>query len=191
VEMRGNFLLSPEILGYQLSHLVRACLRDSVPANPAFSDQRISSTAGRLASRCWRSICACVESLGTRPHLSESANCYITHSGHLRWDNGSSNGHRRDHSKASPSHQRDRLRFDVAGSHFPDTLGNAAARNARWGNRHDADRPMYAWALSALVGGLTAGAGLLLRRFSKQSTIPYGPFLVVGTIATLAIRGTP
>ena len=50
---------------------------------------------------------------------------------------------------------------------------------------------MYAWTISALAGGLTAGAGLLLRRVSKQSTIPYGPFLVVGTIVTLAIRGTP
>ena len=50
---------------------------------------------------------------------------------------------------------------------------------------------IYAWTISALAGGLTAGAGLLLRRVSKQSTIPYGPFLVVGTIVTLAIRGTP
>ena len=50
---------------------------------------------------------------------------------------------------------------------------------------------LYTWVLTALVGGFTACLGLLFRRLSKQSTIPYGPFLVVGTIAILAIRGTP
>lgn len=50
---------------------------------------------------------------------------------------------------------------------------------------------LYAWMIAALVGGITACLGLVIRRFSKQSTIPYGPFLVVGTIAMLAIRGTP
>lgn len=50
---------------------------------------------------------------------------------------------------------------------------------------------LYAWAIAALVGGVTACIGLLFRRYSKQSTIPYGPFLVIGTIAMLAVRGTP
>ena len=61
------------------------------------------------------------------------------------------------------------------GSNVLDTLSNAA----------------YAWAITALIGGVTACGGMLLRRVSKRSTIPYGPFLVVGTIAMLAIRGTP
>ena len=50
---------------------------------------------------------------------------------------------------------------------------------------------LYAWAITAVVGGTTACIGLVFRRFSKRSTIPYGPFLVVGTIVIVAIRGTP
>lgn len=61
------------------------------------------------------------------------------------------------------------------GSNVSNTLPNAA----------------YTWAIAAMVGGVTAFGGLLLRRVSKRSTIPYGPFLVVGTITMLAIRGTP
>jgi leader peptidase (prepilin peptidase) / N-methyltransferase len=50
---------------------------------------------------------------------------------------------------------------------------------------------LYTWMLTALAGGVAACLGLFFRRLSKQSTIPYGPFLAVGTIAMLVIRGTP
>ena len=39
-----------------------------------------------------------------------------------------------------------------------------------------------------MVGGGTAYGGLLLRRVSKRSTIPYGSFLVVGKVVKLIIR---
>ena len=42
-----------------------------------------------------------------------------------------------------------------------------------------------------MFGGVTAYGGLLLQRVSKRSTVPYGPFLVVGTIVKLGVRGTP
>ena len=41
-----------------------------------------------------------------------------------------------------------------------------------------------------MFGGVTAYGGLLLQRVSKRSTVPYGPFLVVGTIVKLGVRGT-
>jgi leader peptidase (prepilin peptidase) / N-methyltransferase len=51
---------------------------------------------------------------------------------------------------------------------------------------------VYALIAGALLAGLTVGALLFVRRISLKSFVPYGPFLILGTMwAILALPGYP
>jgi len=47
---------------------------------------------------------------------------------------------------------------------------------------------MLTWIVTAVAGGTAAMIGVLFRRLTFRSTIPYGPFLAIGTIMTLALH---
>lgn len=47
---------------------------------------------------------------------------------------------------------------------------------------------MLKWIVTAVAGGTAAMIGVLFRRLTFRSTIPYGPFLAIGTIMTLALH---
>jgi leader peptidase (prepilin peptidase) / N-methyltransferase len=42
-----------------------------------------------------------------------------------------------------------------------------------------------AWLVTALVGGVTAAALLMARRVDRRAMVPYGPFMVAGTMAAV------
>ena len=44
---------------------------------------------------------------------------------------------------------------------------------------------LLAWAVTAAAAGLVIAVGLVRRRLTRRSTVPYGPFLTVGTVGSL------
>lgn len=44
-----------------------------------------------------------------------------------------------------------------------------------------------AWVVTAVVGGVVVALGLALRRLDRTDHVPYGPFLVLGTLASCVI----
>lgn len=46
---------------------------------------------------------------------------------------------------------------------------------------------VFAWMIIAIAGALVTSVGLATKRFSRDTMIPYGPFMVFGTVASVAV----
>lgn len=46
---------------------------------------------------------------------------------------------------------------------------------------------LLAWTITAIAGALFTSVGLATKRLSRTAMIPYGPFLVFGTVASVAV----
>lgn len=49
---------------------------------------------------------------------------------------------------------------------------------------------LLAWIVTAFAGALFTSVGLVTKRLSRGSLIPYGPFMVFGTVASVALIAT-
>lgn len=46
---------------------------------------------------------------------------------------------------------------------------------------------LLAWMVTAIAGALFTSVGLATKRLSRTAMIPYGPFLVFGTVVSVAV----
>lgn len=75
--------------------------------------------------------------------------------------------------------------------HFSPMLGAVIGWSYPWPDL--ASGILAAWLITAIAGAAVALVALVARRIDRRSTVPYGPFMALGTLVVLttALGGTP
>ena len=75
--------------------------------------------------------------------------------------------------------------------HFSPMLGAVIGWRSPWPNL--ASGLLTAWLITAIAGAAVTLVALVIRRIDRGSTIPYGPFMALGTLVVLTttLGGTP
>ena len=141
MEFLGQFPLIPEILGYRISHWVRARMPDSVQIETTFGRQRIGDTSSRLAPRYWRSLSHVTVYFLRGCYLSKSADRHLDSAGDLQRHHGGTDDDRLDYSPPSVTNKPLGFAPDDPGGRTRHPISGAVARNGVWGHCDDGYRP--------------------------------------------------
>ena len=151
MELHGQFLLNPEIIGYRISHRVRTRVPGSFPTYAAVGDQRISETSSELAPRSWRTLWASAMSLHGYSHLAVPTSRNDNRYGYRLRRNGCATSDRPDDETTSIVHQRDDSMADVAHDRSAHEVGKSTPRNGVRGHRDDGDRQTFGIGVTRLT----------------------------------------